>query len=901
MIGLDSAVQRIKRYSNPPEADFVRWLRIPLLILIVCLGAITPLRAVERQILHGHIPSAVAQLVATGSPPATNELQLAIGLPLRNRAALTNLLDQIYDPAHPNYRHFLNPQQFTEQFGPTKTQYELVTGFLKTNGLTIVGSHANRLLVDTRGSVTAIQRAFHINLRLYPHPQENRSFYAPDKEPSVAADIPILDITGLNNFARPHPKSLRKVPSSGEGGHAPKGGSGPGGNYLGADFRAAYVPGVSLMGTGQTLGLLEFDGYYPNDIATYLSKAGLASVPLQNVLLDGFDGTPTPAPNSANNEVALDIEVAIAMAPGLSKIVVYEAGPDGYANDIISRMASDNLAAQLSCSWDFGADANAATEQIFLQFAAQGQSFFNASGDSGAYLGSVPSPDDDPYITLVGGTTLSTTGPAGSWVSETAWNAGGGTATSGGFSSAYPLPSWQTGISMTANRGSTVMRDLPDVSMVADNISIVADNGQQYPIYGTSASAPLWASFTALVNQYAAARGYPRVGFVNPAVYSLGKGASYSTYFHDIIGGNNTNSTTANRFFAVSGYDLCTGWGSPRGQQLIQALAQPDSLGIDPFAGFNANGPVGGPFNISSVGFSLTNSTSASLDWSLSNDSAWLSASPTSGTLVPAQIGTVTAALNAAAASLPVGTYTANLAFTNLTTHVTQTRKIVLTVGTSRVLNGDFESGDFSYWTLSGPSAATFNSVDNGSAVPPHSGNYGAIFGELGSLGTLAQFLPTQAGQTYLLSFWLTSVPDSSNATTPNEFRAKFEGRTLFDALNIGILDWTNAQFLVTAGSSGSLLEFGFRDDPYFLGLDDVTLIPVPTPNFLSVSQRNGAIQFTWSSLAGLSYQLQFKLSLADSNWFNLGTPVKATTGRTSASDTLMPAPGRFYRVALHP
>ena len=75
---------------------------------------------------------------------------------------------------------------------------------------------------------------------------------------------------------------------------APQNGSGPGGNYMGYDFRNAYVPGTFLTGSGQSVGLLEFDGYFPSDIDQYLAQAGLPSVPLVNVLLDGFNGVPGP-------------------------------------------------------------------------------------------------------------------------------------------------------------------------------------------------------------------------------------------------------------------------------------------------------------------------------------------------------------------------------------------------------------------------------------------------------------------------------------------------------------------------------------------------------------------------------------------------------------------------------
>ena len=210
---------------------------------------------------------------------------------------------------------------------------------------------------------------------------------------------------------------------------------------LGRDFRGAYARDVSLTGTGQMLGLVAFDGYYTNDIATYCNRGGLTPVPLINVLLDDFDGNPT---GSNNEEVALDIDMANSMAPGLAAIIIYEAGPAGYAEDVLNRMATDNLAKQLSTSW--GLSGAPTINQIFQQFAAQGQSFFTASGDNGAVSGSVFPPSDNLYVTSVGGTTLTTTGPSGARVSETAWNwfstGGGASGTGGGVSPTYNIPSW---------------------------------------------------------------------------------------------------------------------------------------------------------------------------------------------------------------------------------------------------------------------------------------------------------------------------------------------------------------------------------------------------------------------------------------------------------------------------
>jgi hypothetical protein len=299
--------------------------------------------------------------------------------------------------------------------------------------------------------------------------------------------------------------------------------------------------------------LLEFDGFYPGDVQKNAAQAGLTPVPTQTVLLDGFNG----APGSANIEVILDIMMASYMAPGLSKVMVYE----GYTpNDILNRMATDNLAQQLSSSWGYG--INATTEQIFKEYIAQGQSLLQASGDSGAYKNGVMTPSDDPNLTVVGGTSLTTSGSGGPWQSETTWSGSGG-----GVSTVYAIPSYQQGLSMAANGGSTKMRSIPDVALTADiQMYLIQSNGQAVVVGGTSAAAPLWSGFVALANQQAAANAKPRIGFLNPLIYGIGKGGNYATDLRDVRSGNNGG------FSAVSGYDLATGWGSPAGQHLINDL-----------------------------------------------------------------------------------------------------------------------------------------------------------------------------------------------------------------------------------------------------------------------------------------------------------------------------------------
>jgi hypothetical protein len=863
------------------------------------LASALPVFAVDAgmKTLRGHVPAVIRSLRPVGSLSASTRLNLVVGLPLRNSQTLSNLLEQIYDPASPQYRHYLTPGQFNERFGPTEQDYQVVIAFARANHLTVTGRDPNRLIVDVNGSAADIEKTFHVALQTYQHPAESRTFYAPATEPSVEANMPILDVSGLDNFALPHPKIRRAAPVHPV---ANASGSGPGGSFAGTNYRTAYLPGVTLTGAGQSVGLFEFDGFYSNDIPAYESQTGLPKVPLQIVLLDGFDGNPSNS--DGNEEVALDIEMAISMAPGLSNVVVYEAGPSGSALDILSAMSTNTAVRQFSCSWDFGSVSPTAMDQLFQKMETQGQTFLNASGDSGAYSGTIVQPNDDPYITIVGGTDLTTSGPGGAWVSETVWDWGDGTASSGGISTTYAIPTWQQGLDMSASQGSTTWRNVPDVALVADNVFIVADNGIQETISGTSVAAPLWAGFIALVNQEAAANGLGPVGFLNPAIYAIGRGAGYTAAFDDITTGNNTNNNP-NQFFAVPGYDLCTGWGSPAGGSLILALAGPDALTITPGRGFGANGPAGGPFNVSSQTFMLTNSGTASFHWQLSTPPPWLNLSLSGGALAPGQSAApVTISLNSAASQLGAGVYAATLSFTNLTSGLAQHRQVSLMVGQQLVQNGGFEAGDFAYWTLVGNNAAEDNFVDDGSytGFTPHSGDYFAALGQLSTLASLYQTLPTLAGQPYLLSFWLCSA-DSAGGTTPNEFVVNWGARTLLDQLNVGAFGWTELQFVVQAAASSTALQFGFRNDPSYFALDDISVIPIPQPALQILSSANGAITLTWSTLPGLSYQVQYQSDVTSASWVNLGSVITATGSTATASDTLAAEGQRFYRVLLLP
>ena len=274
----------------------------------------------ETQVVNGHVPAVVKKLHLTPVDrlPATQHLDLVISLPHRNEPMLKTLLQQLYDSLNPKFHHFLTPAQFTEQFGPTEPDYADVLAFARSHGLTVKRTVPNRNLVDVNGTVADIEKALQLSLRVYQHPNDTRRFYAPDSEPTLDRRLAVRHISGLDNYYLPHPSSLH-VKSIDPTAPKPQGSSGAFG-YLGDDFRNAYVKGTSLNGSGQVVGLVEMAGYISSVITTYENKLpSHPNVPVINVLLDGLT---QPLPYDGDPEAPLDIEMVIAMAPGVSQVTV---------------------------------------------------------------------------------------------------------------------------------------------------------------------------------------------------------------------------------------------------------------------------------------------------------------------------------------------------------------------------------------------------------------------------------------------------------------------------------------------------------------------------------------------------------------------------------------------------
>lgn len=559
----------------------------------LCVALAAPLLQAQQHLLTRHLPAVVSSGQAQHAGPLdpVQHLQLALSLPLRNEPALDTLLAELYDPTSPGFHHYLSADEFTTRFGPSQADYDAVLAWAGAHGLSVIATVPNRRIVDVDGTVDAINRAFHVNLGQYNDPiHAGRIFHAPDREPAVDLAVPLLAVSGLDT-AQPKISHLhRAATASASNSPAAEGasnivahitGSGPRNTYLPSDMRAAYYGSGPLTGTGQTVAIFSYDGYNSTDLSLYYASTGTSSkVPVSNILVNGYNGAcfGFNANGSINyntcddGEQVLDIVNVIGMAPGLSQVLFYEGNS---STDVLNKMATDNTAKVISSSWG-GGDFGSASTPIFKQMAAQGQTYLNATGDSGQFNSRTYAPPSlDPNITQVGGTDLNTTGAAGPWASETGWAASGGgyLSTSAGN---FAIPAWQQlpGVINSANQGSSTYRNAPDVAAEADFDNTTASNGSFLSGYGgTSFATPRWAGFIALANQQSVANGRSTLGFLNPTIYNIGVGSAYAANFHDITSGTNRpGAGTGSGFNAVTGYDLVTGWGSPT-LALINTLA----------------------------------------------------------------------------------------------------------------------------------------------------------------------------------------------------------------------------------------------------------------------------------------------------------------------------------------
>ena len=580
--------------------------------------------------------------------PINQTISLSVGLNLRNTASLDAYLRQITDPHSPLYRQYLSQASFDALYGPLPQSEAAISDFLRSQGFTITATYPNHLVVDAVGTIAQAQHAFQVQINNY-RSATGQQFFANANPPSLPVQLAplVAAVSGLDNTIQYHRNPLANGNATIHLGASstasptttsaslscPKPGLSmvptsytPSQVATAYDFSKLYNAG--FRGEGQTVGLLELDGFSASDIAAYTACFGGNQTVIKTIPIDGYNGA--AGVNAA--EVELDMEMILGLAPHLTSLRVYEAANASLAayNDAWARIVSD-VTPVVSTSWVFceqgsGMANEIQQENIFFQVAAaQGQTILAASGDLGAngcynpQTGANPTPAVDdpasqPYVTGVGGTTLHVNFD-NTYQFEQVWNDRNinNGASGGGISLAWHMPYWQQAPGV-ANAYSTGFREVPDVSLNADpqtgydvfcRVGGCANKG--WMIFGgTSAAAPAWAALIALANQVSLKSNAFMVGFLNPSLYDIAHGAtgtSYNAAFHDVVpvsGYVNNNDYVGNSgtYPDGSAYDLATGLGTYDAYNLSQnlltlGLAVPHQSAPTSTAWYFAEGRVG--------------------------------------------------------------------------------------------------------------------------------------------------------------------------------------------------------------------------------------------------------------------------------------------------------------------
>lgn len=613
-------------YSSSP------WKRQALMALLLTGTVSASAQAAPRMLipiartiqLPGHVPTLVQESQALGLYQPSGPLSFTVTLPTRNKAAMADLLQGLYNPSDARYGQYLKSGQFGAQFGPTQAQYDAVVSYLQSRGVTINATHPERTTIDVSAMPSQIRAAFGVTLRNYRAPN-GRIFHAPTSEVTVPLSLSgsIAGVAGLDDVVVPTPLAMPRplVPTGTDAQPAVEQGTGLQGGFIPSDLKKAYgLDTLALDGTGQTTAMIEFGtDFNQKDIIKYARAAGLTKIP-PIVVVPILGGTTTFS--SASTETVLDVDMQIAIAPNASQVLVYEDSGNFGLVAGIQQIATENRAQQVSISYGFGGESPTRTSlsptQIalnvtFTQMAMQGQSVYVSSGDSGSTASrtngtptSVDQLGSEPMICCVGGTSLfvKTPGVDETYKSETTWNFNGtasGGAGGGGISRFWTIPSYQQNAANSAaaiagSNVSTTNRNIPDISLVADpntGVLIYSSVDPTSPVGyfvegGTSASAPLMAGYTALINQNRARNGMGRIGLLNfsiyPAAYTAtGLTPSYNSLFHDIADGSSNNTVKGGTVFtAVRGFDDSTGLGTIQGASLLVALSGPAPTVVPP-------------------------------------------------------------------------------------------------------------------------------------------------------------------------------------------------------------------------------------------------------------------------------------------------------------------------------
>lgn len=569
----------------------------------------------ELVAFSGTIAPLIAHSRLRGPANPHLHVSLSLGLRLRNATALNSYVQTLSHMQAIN-RSFLSPAQFAAAFGPSKASYDLLSQFLLNNGFTITHTYNHHLLIAFSGTIGQAEQTFHVAINTYSAP-DGRTFYANPNNPLLSSSIIglVQSIGGLNNatqWHRPtmnlatHPRPLALPRLSSRNTYCP----GPQTGYLTPNQTAAAynlngLYSAHYAGGGQSIALFELDTFPMNDLLTYAACYGHSHTPVRTIVT-GSGQVPT---DGGVQEVELDAELILSAVPQLGTLDIYEAANDTADYNAEWAQIIADAVPVVSTSWG-DCERNIDPQEIqqenvyFMAAAAQGQSIFAASGDSGSAGCEFDNPNNpdtrlnagdpgtQPYVISVGGTSL-TMHNGTSYGSETTWNNQYG-ASGGGISQYWPAPTWQNtqGVNSSYSSSSicnapsgTICRETPDVSLHADpnngylsycssGAAGCSSNGDWYIIGGTSAAAPMWAALAAMANEMSLRQGGFDLGFLNPLLYQIASNpTSYASSFHDITSGTDDyNQQNNGSYPATPHYDMATGLGSYNAYNLALAL-----------------------------------------------------------------------------------------------------------------------------------------------------------------------------------------------------------------------------------------------------------------------------------------------------------------------------------------
>ncbi|MCE0523210.1 MAG: IPTL-CTERM sorting domain-containing protein [Methylacidiphilales bacterium] len=485
----------------------------------------------------------------------------------------------------------ISPQEMEARYDPLPSDSQAVADWLTSQGFVITRQSPDHLAVFARGTVSQIQQAMQVQFARVS--LEGTGYTSAVTVPSLPANLSgtVLGINGLQPYIRFH-KHVIARPASLTGANPP---------FTPSQIAHAYdangLYSSNITGAGQAIAIVIDTFPLKSDLTSFWQTYGINQSINNITFIQVISGT-LPA---TSGEETLDTEWSSSIAPG-AKVRVYAAVSlasanldQAYEQVYIDATTQPQLGIhQMSMSYGEGETYTSQSQvdtddQYFVKLASAGVTVFASAGDGGSTPGSgsagdetgplqVESPASDPYVTGVGGTSL-TLNTSGNESSETVWNNLGQStnygATGGGTSEYFYRPSWQTGTGVP----SGTMRTVPDVACPADpnTGAYVTYQGAQDEFGGTSWSSPTWAGFCALMNQARISAGLPSLGLLGPQIYPLIGSAN----FRDITSGNNATSKSGGLYSAGVGYDQCTGIGVPLvqtlNQTLIETTAQPQA------------------------------------------------------------------------------------------------------------------------------------------------------------------------------------------------------------------------------------------------------------------------------------------------------------------------------------